>query len=91
MKKYDTNYRNVMLTKSSSSLMWKILLTMSVNWMFLFGVTYGKYGWDVGEPISYLTDLGVDLTAMLGVFRLNSELKKRAEQEKRDIEAVRNF
>lgn len=32
---------------------------MILNWIFLFGVTYGKYGWDVGEPISYLTGLTV--------------------------------
>ena len=45
---------------------------MSTNWIFLFAVTYGKYGWDVGQPLSYLTDLGVDLTAMLGIFKMES-------------------
>jgi hypothetical protein len=43
---------------------------MSLNWAFLFGITYGKYGWDVGEPVSYLTGLGVELLAMGGIFDL---------------------
>lgn len=51
-----------------------MLALMSINWAFLFGVTYGKYGWDVGEPISYLTALGVDLIAMAGIFNLEEEL-----------------
>lgn len=53
----------------------KIMLLMTTNWAFLFAITYGKYGWDVGEPISYLTDLGVDLAAMLGIFQVDSVLK----------------
>jgi hypothetical protein len=52
----------------------RMLALMSINWAFLFGVTYGKYGWDVGEPISYLTALGVDLVAMAGIFNLEEEL-----------------
>lgn len=43
---------------------------MTLNWGFLFGVTYGKYGWDVGEPLSYLTTIGVDLIALSGLFDL---------------------
>jgi len=39
-----------------------------IHFLFLFGITYGKYGWDVGEPIAYLSSLGVDLVAMLGWF-----------------------
>lgn len=46
----------------------KILAYLSVNWVFLFYLTYGKYGWDVGEPVSYLTGLSVDLIAMMGLF-----------------------
>ncbi len=53
-----------------------MLALMSINWVFLFGVTYGKYGWDVGEPISYLTALGVDLVAMAGIFNLEEELER---------------
>jgi hypothetical protein len=41
------------------SLMANLIALMTVNWGFLFGVTYGAYGWDVGEPLSYLTVLGV--------------------------------
>lgn len=48
---------------------------MSLNWGFLFAVTYGKYGWDVGEPLSYLTSIGVDLLALLGLFNLNNSLE----------------
>ena len=47
-----------------------MMALMALNWAFLIGVTYGKYGWDVGEPISYLSALGVDLAAMAGVFDL---------------------
>ena len=43
---------------------------MSGNFIFLFAVTYGGYGWDVGEPLSYLTAVGVDLLALLGWFNL---------------------
>jgi hypothetical protein len=49
----------------------RMALVMSINWAFLFGVTYGKYGWDVGEPLSYLTSLTVDLFAMMKWFSLN--------------------
>lgn len=48
---------------------------MSLNWAFLFAVTYGKYGWDVGEPLSYLTSIGVDLLALMGLFNLNTQLQ----------------
>jgi len=43
---------------------------MSLNWGFLFAVTYAKYGWDVGEPLSYLASIGVDLVALLGMFNM---------------------
>ena len=26
----------------------KISLAMGANWIFLFGITFGLYGWDVG-------------------------------------------
>lgn len=51
---------------------------MSLNWIALFAITYGKYGWDVGEPISYLTDLSVDLIAMMRIFKFEQEIEKRA-------------
>lgn len=48
----------------------RTIALMTLNWGFLFGVTYGKYGWDVGEPLSYLTTIGVDLIALSGLFDL---------------------
>ncbi len=48
----------------------KITLLMSANWMMLFGITFGLYGWDVGEPVSYLTAAGVDLLALGGIYEL---------------------
>ncbi len=48
----------------------KMTLIMASNWVFLYAVTFGYYGWDVGEPISYLTGVGVDLLALLRVFEL---------------------
>lgn len=49
-----------------------IVSLMSVNWVFLFVLTYcGFGGWNVGEPVSYLTNLGVDLVAMVGLFESN--------------------
>lgn len=51
-----------------------LVALMTVNWGFLFAVTYGKYGWDVGEPLSYLTSLTVDLIAMMGFFKAEESL-----------------
>ena len=48
----------------------KMSVIMGTNWIFLYIITFGYYGWDVGEPISYLTAVGVDLFAMLGLFDL---------------------
>ena len=53
---------------TSRELLYKIIGLMSANWVFLFAITYGRYGWDVGEPVSYLTSLTVDLIAMMGIF-----------------------
>lgn len=58
----------------ANKLMKKIISLMSANWIVLFYLTYAKYGWDVGEPISYLTNLGVDLIAMMGLFEANRAL-----------------
>jgi hypothetical protein len=55
-----------------------LIALMTANWIFLFGVTYGKYGWDVGEPLSYLTVLGVELIAMMGIFSMNDVIEKTA-------------
>ncbi len=48
---------------------------MASNWVFLYAVTFGYYGWDVGEPISYLTGVGVDLLALLRVFELEDRIQ----------------
>lgn len=47
---------------------------MTANWVFLFSVTYGGYGWDVGEPLSYLTGLFVDIIAMMNIFRTEEKI-----------------
>ena len=52
----------------------KMSILMGTNWIFLYVITFGYYGWDVGEPISYLTAVGVDLLAMLGWFDLEKKL-----------------
>jgi hypothetical protein len=52
----------------------RIVAMMSINWVFLFYLTYGKYGWDVGEPVSYLSGLGIDLAAIAGIFETNRAL-----------------
>ena len=62
--------------------MTKILALMSVNWVFLYGITYFKYGWDVGEPVSYLTTLGVDLAAMIGYFESEKALQDQMLRDK---------
>jgi hypothetical protein len=59
----------------------RMLALMGVNWAFLFGLTYGKYGWDVGEPVSYLTALGVELAAMGGLFDVEKQLQMRMAEE----------
>ena len=48
----------------------KASLIMGANWVFLYVITFGYYGWDVGEPISYLTAVGADLLALLRIFDL---------------------
>lgn len=53
----------------------KMTLLMGANWAFLYVITFGYYGWDVGEPISYLSAVGVDLLAMLKVFELDERIK----------------
>ncbi len=62
-----------------------LIALMSVNWFFLFGVTYGGYSWNVGEPLSYLTMLGVDLVAMLGIFEMNNEVENTGKADWRAI------
>lgn len=62
-----------------------LVALMSVNWIFLFGVTYGGYGWDVGEPLSYLTNLAVDLIAMLGIFNMDQVIEKTGKQDFQNI------
>lgn len=52
----------------------KMSLAMGANWIFLFVITFGMYGWDVGEPISYLTSAGVDLLALLKYYDLEQKL-----------------
>lgn len=52
----------------------KASLLMGANWVFLYGITFGLYGWDVGEPISYLTSAGVDLLALLKYFDLEKRM-----------------
>jgi hypothetical protein len=52
----------------------KMTLLMGANWIFLYVVTFGYYGWDVGEPISYLSAVGVDLLAMLKVFEMDERI-----------------
>ena len=53
----------------------KMTLLMGTNWVFLYIITFGYYGWDVGEPISYLTAVGVDLLAMLNLFNLDQRVE----------------
>lgn len=68
-----------------------LIALMSFNWVFLFGVTYGKYGWDVGEPLSYLTSLGVDLIAMLGIFSMNDVIERTGRQDWKEIAGRMNL
>lgn len=76
---------------SSNKLMTRIITFLSINWVFLFYLTYAKYGWDVGEPVSYLTGLAVDLTAMMGLFEANSALISQREKDRKLIESLINL
>lgn len=58
-----------------------MLSIMTTNWLVLFGITYLKYGWDVGEPVSYLTSLTVDLAAMIGYFDLEKSIQEKIGME----------
>lgn len=48
--------------------MYGIIFTLTANFGFLFYITYFYSGWDLGEPLSYLMGLGIDLIALMGVF-----------------------
>jgi hypothetical protein len=48
-------------------------LLMGANWLFLYVVTFGYYGWDVGEPISYLTTATVDLLVLLRYYDIEKK------------------
>lgn len=69
----------------------RMMALMSLNWGFLFAVTYAKYGWDVGEPLSYLTSISVDLAAMLGLFDLEQRLKMWMEVEQAQSRSLLNI
>lgn len=64
------------MTGKTRGMMVNVIAIMTLNWAVLFAITYGKYGWNMGEPISYLTSLAVDLLAMMGIFSLNDQLYK---------------
>lgn len=68
----------MLMTGKSRGMMANVIALMAVNWGVLFAITYGKYGWNVGEPVSYLTSLGVDLIAMMGLFSINEQIDKVA-------------
>ncbi len=68
-----------------------LIALMSVNWVFLFGITYGAYGWDVGEPLSYLTLLAVELIAMLGIFSANEVVERSGKEDWRKIATMMNL
>lgn len=69
------------MTGKTRGMMANVIALMAVNWGVLFAITYGKYGWNVGQPLSYLTSLGVDLLAMMGIFSVNEQLEKVAKQD----------
>ena len=66
--------KRIKLENPVSSFVNKMSLLMGTNWVFLYIITFGYYGWDVGEPISYLTAVGVDLLAMLRWYDLEQRL-----------------
>lgn len=69
----------------------RLLGLMSFQWIFLFAVTYGKYGWDVGEPLAYLSSLSVDLLAMMGLFEMEKALNDKLKHNHELVSAVMNF
>ena len=73
------------------SLMANLIALMSVNWVFLFGITYGAYEWDVGEPLSYLTFLAVELIAMLGIFSMNDFVERTGKEDWKNIATRMNL
>ena len=36
------------MTGKSRGMMANVIALMSMNWVVLFAITYGKYGWNVG-------------------------------------------
>ena len=68
-----------------------LIFFMSLNWVFLFGITYGGYGWDVGEPLSYLTLLTVELIAMLGIFSMDDDVESKGKEDWKNIATRMNL
>lgn len=68
-----------------------LIALMTINWAFLFGITYGAYGWDVGEPVSYLTALAVQLIAMMGIFSMNDVIEKTGKEDWKNIATRMNL
>mgnify|MGYP000904790057 FL=1 len=52
----------------------KLTLAMGANWIFLYVITFGYYGWDVGEPVSYIETSVFELLALLRYFDLEKKL-----------------
>lgn len=64
----------------------RIMITaMAVQWVFLFVITFGVYGWDTGEPLSYLSGLTVDLALFLGYLGMEERYVKRFDQARADF------
>jgi hypothetical protein len=62
-----------------------MITAMGIQWVCLFGITFGLYGWDVGEPISYLSGLIVDLALFLGYMGMEERYIKRYENTRADF------
>ena len=67
-----------------------IIALKILNFGWLFALTYGKYGWDVGEPVAYLTALSVDLVAMLGLFRADDAVENLGQTDYAEYLALGN-
>lgn len=83
--------QNRIIQEVNNPLMMKLTGLLIVNFGAMAYITYGKYGWDVGEPVSYLSSLFVDLLAMVGLFNLNQKLESDAKLEFSRICSINNL
>lgn len=62
-----------------------MLTAMAGQWVTLFIFTYGLWGWDVAEPISYLLNLSTELALFLGFMGMEERYRNSVRRRRSQI------